>query len=289
MQNSLGALSLNPCKTFVRAGSAEARERRRHDPFLSAMSRQRKAANVSRQQELAKEREAAQGNPVESEPTEFIQKLQAQMEPENQTSQGRADLAASYHNHFLQDKTVQDAFQYSDRLTSPVKNLDRDMADPQAETEAEKKHEQDHAIAQEAVSRIVNIGNGNSKDRLRVNFMSCIDEFGRHNTDLQLPHKPSGSHPRKTRHLPKPPRVGPDTGSPEVQISILTAKIMNLSRHLTTANTDRHNKRNLRILVHKRQKMLKYLRRKERGGPRFQRVMEQLGLSDAAWKGEISM
>lgn len=251
------------------------------------MSRQRKAANVSRQRELAKEREASQGNPVESKPTEFIQQLQSQMDPEN--TKYESDPYGGRSNHFLEGETVKNAFEYSDHLTSPVKNLDRDMADPQAEKDAEKKHEQDHAIAQEAVRRIVNIRNGTTKDRLRVNFMSCINTFGRHHTDSYLPPRPGASDPHKSRHLPKAPRVGPDTGSPEVQISILTAKIMNLSRHLTTANTDRHNKRNLRILVHKRQKMLKYLRRKERGGPRFREVMERLGLSDAAWKGEITL
>lgn len=294
VQSPLAALSLNPCKTSVRAGSAEARERRRHDPFLSALSRQRKAANLSRRQELAKERDAALGNPVESKPTQFIEKIQAQMNPEqSQTNIDQTNSVYPYdghNNHFLRHKEdVLSGIEYAQNLSRPVANPDRDIADPQAENEGIMRHAESSATAETAVQRIVDIRNGTSKDRLRVNFMTCIESFGRHNTDKSLSPKPrpevhqSESRPQKT------PRVGPDTGSPEVQIAILTAKILNLSRHLQTANTDKHNKRNLRILVHKRQKMLKYLRRKERGGPRYQKVMEDLGLSDAAWKGEISM
>lgn len=84
-----------------------------------------------------------------------------------------------------------------------------------------------------------------------------------------------------------PKRVGPDTGSAEVQVAILTTKINVLADNL--GKKDKHNKRNLRLLVHKRQKLLKYLRRKERGGPRWQHLMDKLGLGDAMWKGEISL
>ena len=85
-------------------------------------------------------------------------------------------------------------------------------------------------------------------------------------------------------------RGGPDTGSSEVQIAILTAKIRTLADFLQTrGKTDKNGKRDLRLLVHKRQKLLKYLRKKDRGGPRFQNVVETLGLGDATWKGEISL
>lgn len=286
MQSPLAALSLNPSKISVRAGSAETRERRRHDPFLSSISRQRKAANLSRQQELSKEREAALGDPVESKQTDFIEQLQVRMAPEQ--FQRRSD---PYYNHSLRKVDDMDAsLEYSGELASPVQNPDRHIADPQLEQEAMEEYNANHENARQAIYRIVDLQNGSMKDRLRVNFLACIGKFGRHNTDQQLNPKPAASkHPSLSGHLPKTPRVGCDTGSPEVQVAILTLKILNLSRHLQTANTDKHNKRNLRILVHKRQKMLKYLRRKERGGPRYQNVMEQLGLSDAAWKGEISM
>jgi ribosomal protein S15 len=85
-------------------------------------------------------------------------------------------------------------------------------------------------------------------------------------------------------------RAGPDTGSSEVQIAILTAKIRSLANFLETrGKKDKVNKRNLRLLVHRRQKLLQYLRRKERGGPRYQRCVEMLGLTEGTWKGEISL
>ncbi|KAI9934310.1 hypothetical protein MW887_005384 [Aspergillus wentii] len=255
------------------------RERRRHDPFLTAQSRQRKAANLSRQQALVQEREASVGDPVHSEPTPFIQELKsAQPSPD-------AKL-----NHFLNAEGLEQALEYSKNLTSPIENQDRDTVDPQLEKEAAERHLKEHQNAQEAINRIINLNNGNNKDRLRVNVQKCIETFGRHNTESFLPPKPAAvAHESATAHPEKTPRVGQDTGSPEVQAAILTAKIANLSRHLQSTKKDMHNKRNLRILVHKRQKLLRYLRKKERGGPRWQNLIETLGLSDAAWKGEISM
>jgi ribosomal protein S15P/S13E len=42
-------------------------------------------------------------------------------------------------------------------------------------------------------------------------------------------------------------------------------------------------------MVHKRQKLMAYLRRQDRGGPRWQNLVEKLGLNDAMWKEEISL
>lgn len=290
IQSPLSAFSHQPCKTTIRAGSIEARERRKHDPFLMALSRQRKAANLSRQQTLREEREAALGDPVKSKPTPFIQSLQATQNPQQTQNESSTEGGAPSDalNYFVSRPELQDALEYSKELTSPVENPERETADPQLEKEAAERHLQEHRNAQEAINRIVNLSNGNSKDRLRVNIQKCIETFGRHNTDKFLPPKPAAagqaSHPEKT------PRAGPDTGSPEVQVAILTAKILNLTRHLETiGKRDKHNRRNLRLLVHKRQKLLRYLRRKERGGPMWQNLIESLGLSDAAWKGEISL
>jgi ribosomal protein S15 len=85
-------------------------------------------------------------------------------------------------------------------------------------------------------------------------------------------------------------RKGPDTGSSEVQIAILTAKIRHLANHLErVGNSDKINKRNLRLLVHRRQKLLQYLRKKERAGPRWQRCIDMLGLTEGTWRGEITL
>ncbi|KAF9893143.1 hypothetical protein FE257_012554 [Aspergillus nanangensis] len=281
----LATLSLKPSATSIRAGSAETRERRRHDPFLMAQSRQRKAANLSRRQALTQEREGSLGDPVQSESTPFVQQLKATQSGPQVSAASDGDL-----NYFLNSERLEEALEYSKTLTSPLENLDRDTADPQLEKEMAERHLQQHQNAQAAIDRIVNINNGNTEDQMRLRIQQCIEKFGRHNTDKQFPPKPAAvSHQSATAHPEKTPRVGQDTGSPEVQVAILTAKILNLSRHLQTTNKDMHNKRNLRILVHKRQKLLRYLRKKERGGPRWQYLVETLGLSDAAWKGEISM
>ena len=52
---------------------------------------------------------------------------------------------------------------------------------------------------------------------------------------------------------------------------------------------DKANKRNLRLLVHRRSKLMRYLRRKERGGPRWQNLVEELGLTEGMWRGQITL
>jgi ribosomal protein S15 len=143
--------------------------------------------------------------------------------------------------------------------------------------------QESHKHSIEAIMRIIKLDLGSSKDRLRVNVNRCIETFGRHNTDKSLTMQDG----KKRRELP---RGGPDVGSSEVQIAVLTAKINNLADGIDkSGKKDHHNKRNLRMLVHKRQKLLKYLRRKERGGPRWQNLVRELGLTDATWKGEIAV
>jgi ribosomal protein S15 len=279
-----GPLS-NAFYSSIRAVSSKAQVRRKHDPFMMAQARQRKAANVSRQKVLAEERESSLGDPVKSKPTPFIREMTAIQTDPLVSSSITEDL-----NHYLKSNELDAALGFSKNLTEPLQNPDRNTADPQAEQEAIETHNNQHSNAQEAINRIVNLDNGNNKDRVRLNIAKCIETFGRHYTDSSLPPKPSAvAHASAPIHPTRAPRVGPDTGSAEVQAAILTVKILNLSRHLESANKDKHNKRNLLVLVHKRQKLLKYLRRKERGGPRWQNLMDTLGLSDAAWKGQIAL
>ena len=85
-------------------------------------------------------------------------------------------------------------------------------------------------------------------------------------------------------------RAGPDTGSSEVQIGILTAKIRILAdRYAGENRNDKVNKRNLRLLLHRRQKLLKYMEKKERGSDRWHNMIEKLGLTEATWRGEIEV
>ena len=55
-----------------------------------------------------------------------------------------------------------------------------------------------------------------------------------------------------------------DTGSPGVQIAVLTERIKNLTEHFKTHNKDNHSKRGLVSLVNKRKKLLNYLSRKNK-------------------------
>ncbi len=67
-----------------------------------------------------------------------------------------------------------------------------------------------------------------------------------------------------------------DTGSPEVQVAILTERISNLTEHLKTHKKDFHSRRGLLIMVGQRRRLLDYLKRKEQG--RYDSLIQRLGL-----------
>lgn len=67
-----------------------------------------------------------------------------------------------------------------------------------------------------------------------------------------------------------------DTGSPEVQIAILTEKINNLNEHLRTHKKDHHSRRGLLKMVGKRRNLLTYLRNKD--VTRYRELINKLGL-----------
>ena len=67
-----------------------------------------------------------------------------------------------------------------------------------------------------------------------------------------------------------------DVGSPEVQISLWTALIKELTEHFKQHSKDQHSKRGLQTIVNKRKKLLKYLRKKDEG--RFLALSKKLGL-----------
>lgn len=67
-----------------------------------------------------------------------------------------------------------------------------------------------------------------------------------------------------------------DTGSPEVQIAILTARINQLNEHLKQHKQDNHSRRGLLKMVGKRRKMLDYLARKDVG--RYRTLISKLGI-----------
>lgn len=68
-----------------------------------------------------------------------------------------------------------------------------------------------------------------------------------------------------------------DTGSPEVQVALLTEQIKNLTDHLKEHPHDIHSRRGLLSMVNKRRRLLQYLFKKET--ERYKVVIEKLGLS----------
>lgn len=70
-----------------------------------------------------------------------------------------------------------------------------------------------------------------------------------------------------------------DTGSPEVQVSLMTGRIKYLTDHFKENKKDFHSRRGLQALVNKRRKLLKYLKRKDQA--RYQTLIQNLGLRDS--------
>ena len=67
-----------------------------------------------------------------------------------------------------------------------------------------------------------------------------------------------------------------DTGSPEVQVAMLTQRIRDLTEHLKVHTKDFHSRRGLLKMVGTRRKLLRYLREKDFG--RYRTLIERLGL-----------
>ncbi len=67
-----------------------------------------------------------------------------------------------------------------------------------------------------------------------------------------------------------------DTGSPEVQVALLTAHISHLSPHFAAHKKDNHSRRGLLRMVNQRRKLLAYLKGKDIG--RYRSLIERLGL-----------
>lgn len=81
---------------------------------------------------------------------------------------------------------------------------------------------------------------------------------------------------RKAELIKKFARGENDTGSPEVQVAILTERISNLTEHFKDNAKDNHSRRGLLKLVAQRRKLLDYLRGKEEA--RYQAVIQRLGI-----------
>ncbi len=74
-------------------------------------------------------------------------------------------------------------------------------------------------------------------------------------------------------------RADSDTGSPEVQVSLMTGRIKYLTEHFKENKKDFHSRRGLQELVNKRRKLLKYLKKNDEA--RYQTLIKKLGLRDS--------
>ena len=84
------------------------------------------------------------------------------------------------------------------------------------------------------------------------------------------------SKEKKTAIINEYARFEGDTGSPEVQIAVLTARIAELTEHLKSNKKDHHSRRGLLILVGQRRGLLAYLQKIDMN--RYRAIIEKLGL-----------
>ena len=81
---------------------------------------------------------------------------------------------------------------------------------------------------------------------------------------------------RKTELVTEYARGTNDTGSPEVQVAILTERIRNLTEHFKSNHKDNHSRRGLLMMVNKRRNLLAYLKKKD--VERYNALIQKLGL-----------
>ena len=81
---------------------------------------------------------------------------------------------------------------------------------------------------------------------------------------------------RKAEVIKDNARAKGDTGSPEVQVAILTDRINTLTEHFKTHHKDNHSRRGLLMMVNKRRSLLDYLKKKDEA--RYSALIAKLGL-----------
>ncbi len=81
---------------------------------------------------------------------------------------------------------------------------------------------------------------------------------------------------RKAEVIKEHAQAEGDTGSPEVQVAILTERIVNLTEHFKTHAKDNHSRRGLLMMVNNRRSLLDYLKKKDAG--RYSALIAKLGL-----------
>ncbi|KAI1740601.1 hypothetical protein F4680DRAFT_92824 [Xylaria scruposa] len=286
---------------ITQTASLSQKEKRRlakQDPYRWAQMQQRKNAHLERRKEIEAAREGALGDPVRGITTPFVESFDSagqaplsrpRVDDDGNPIEEPHPLPTSPHilNNLVSKSEFDAAVENAYALTKPMESEFTRLHPGELEKKTQE-HETMHTTAVEALQRIVDLEKGSSKDRRHANIRRCIETFGRHETDLTLPPKPLS---RGQQDEERPVRGGPDTGSSEVQIAILTAKIRALANELEKGRgyKDKVGKRDLRLMVHKRQRLMAYMERKERGSARWQHMIETLGLTEATYKGQITL
>ncbi|KAI3395596.1 hypothetical protein diail_1108 [Diaporthe ilicicola] len=270
------------------------------DPYRWQQAQQRKNRNLERQAVLSADRDRAWGDPVNGLVTPFLESFdsggQSPLSKVKRDDDGNPleeahALPTSEHilNYQLTKQELDEAIAEANKLTEPIAGrVDSIYYNAHVDELSGERHKANHLRAVEALKRITTLDNGSSKDKRHANIRRIVETFGRHETDARLRQKAMVAG--QTERVEKM-RAGPDTGSSEVQIAILTAKIRVLAGMYTgpKGNKDKHNKKNLRLLLHRRQKLLKYMERRERGSARWSHMIETLGLSPATYKKQIEV
>lgn len=125
--------------------------------------------------------------------------------------------------------------------------------------------------ASEQLMRVLDLRNADSRGIRTTNVRRIVQVFG----------GPVDSSSSETERL--------DTGSPAVQAAILTHRIRLLAQHIAANPRDVHNRKNLRELVHKRAKVLRYLKRRVGGEGEgvYEALLDKIGVDRRAVEGEV--
>ncbi|KAG0315802.1 hypothetical protein BGZ99_007254 [Dissophora globulifera] len=172
------------------------------------------------------------------------------------SASSRAPLVVSTSNpsgyqHFLNDQEAELIFEKIPHVQVEELMLRSTLVNEKIQLPIEKQKA-------ELIRRITALENGNAKQVMLENVKRARELFQ---------------------------RAEGDTGSPEVQAAIMTVRIQNLNSHVQNNKKDKHNYRRLRMLVHQRQTVLKYLKRLD--AERYHECIDRLGLDLRAIEDEI--
>jgi small subunit ribosomal protein S15 len=103
-----------------------------------------------------------------------------------------------------------------------------------------------------------------------------FDQWGRRWTLFEKEHEMSISPERKQELIKEYALKPSDTGSPEVQVAILTERIANLTGHFKTHAKDNHSRRGLLKMVSQRRSLLDYVKKGDEA--RYRSLIERLGI-----------